>query len=228
VSGIEGARQCTAKSKRSGERCKARAMTGREVCYMHGGKSLRGAAAPAFKNGRYSRYLPAALAERYEAALKDEELLELRREIALLDVRIGEVLGKMGSGETPAAWADLRKRLVLFRAAQARGPSGVAEMGTHLAAMTDVIDRGASDAAAWAEIRGLLNDRRKLVEGEWKRLEVTGQMVSAERLMVLLGAITDIIRRHIVDRPTLVSIAGELDNLIRLPAPSGDRPTSRA
>ncbi len=35
------ARQCTATSKRSGERCRRLAMRGLSVCYMHGGKSPR-------------------------------------------------------------------------------------------------------------------------------------------------------------------------------------------
>jgi len=41
--------QCTAKSKRSGERCKKDAVIGMGVCHIHGGKSLVGTDNPAFK-----------------------------------------------------------------------------------------------------------------------------------------------------------------------------------
>ncbi|WP_367619416.1 HGGxSTG domain-containing protein [Bilophila wadsworthia] len=38
--------QCTAKSKRTGERCRRAAMHGQAVCYMHGGASRRKGGAP--------------------------------------------------------------------------------------------------------------------------------------------------------------------------------------
>jgi hypothetical protein len=50
-------RQCTAKSKRSGCRCKNYACRDRETCRMHGGKSLRGADHPNFRHGRCSKLL---------------------------------------------------------------------------------------------------------------------------------------------------------------------------
>jgi len=74
--------QCSALSKRSGERCKKHAPKGHVVCSMHGGKSPRGVDSPSFKTGRHSRYLPDRLTEKYCEALADEELLRLDDEIA--------------------------------------------------------------------------------------------------------------------------------------------------
>lgn len=50
-------RQCTAKSKRSKQRCKNAAMRGRHVCRMHGGKSRRGIASDCHYHGYYSKDL---------------------------------------------------------------------------------------------------------------------------------------------------------------------------
>ncbi len=51
-------RQCTATSKRTGERCRKSAMLGRTVCLAHGGRTPRGVASPHFKHGRHSKQLP--------------------------------------------------------------------------------------------------------------------------------------------------------------------------
>ena len=58
-------RQCSAKSKRTGKRCRANSMSGKRVCYHHGGMSP---GAPkgnqnAFKHGRRTSK---AIAERKE------------------------------------------------------------------------------------------------------------------------------------------------------------------
>lgn len=47
--------QCTAKSKRSGARCKNASMKGRTVCRMHGGKSLRGISSATHDHGYHSK-----------------------------------------------------------------------------------------------------------------------------------------------------------------------------
>jgi hypothetical protein len=88
-------RQCTATSKRSGQRCRKSAMRGRTVCLAHGGRTPRGAASPHFKTGRYSRSLPGHLVAAYERALADPTLLSLRDEVALTDAMIAELLGQL-------------------------------------------------------------------------------------------------------------------------------------
>ena len=55
-------------------------------CRLHGGKSPAGLASPHYKDGRYSKALPARLAARYATAEADPRLLELRDEVALTDV----------------------------------------------------------------------------------------------------------------------------------------------
>lgn len=58
--------QCTAKSKRTGERCRRAAMHGQTVCYMHGGASRRKGGAPkgsknALKTGQYETILASTM-----------------------------------------------------------------------------------------------------------------------------------------------------------------------
>ncbi len=49
--------QCTAKSKRSGCRCKNYACRDRDTCRMHGGTSRQGAAHPNYRHGGCSKVL---------------------------------------------------------------------------------------------------------------------------------------------------------------------------
>lgn len=106
-------RQCTATSKRSGERCRKHAMRGRNVCMSHGGKTPRGAASPHFKSGRYSRSLPGHLIATYERALNDPRLLSLRDDIALIDVLIGETISQLDDDmpltKERRIWREVRK-----------------------------------------------------------------------------------------------------------------------
>ena len=69
--------QCKAKSKRTGKRCKARAVTGKDVCYHHGG-------ATPVKHGLYSKYPDAVAAQHLETARNSDRLDILKSTIALL------------------------------------------------------------------------------------------------------------------------------------------------
>jgi len=57
-------------------------MSGAQVCYHHGGASLKGAAHPNFKDGSRSKYMPKFLAPAFREALNDSELLNLSESIA--------------------------------------------------------------------------------------------------------------------------------------------------
>ncbi len=83
--------QCKAKSKRSGERCKAPAMHGMQVCYIHGGKSLRGTEHPSYKHGLYAKYLPEGIKAK-TADFLDADPFDLTSELALLRALLAELL----------------------------------------------------------------------------------------------------------------------------------------
>lgn len=69
--------QCKAKSKRTGKRCQARAVTGKDVCYHHGGKTP-------VKHGLYSKFPDAMAAGHLEAARNADRLDILRNTVSLL------------------------------------------------------------------------------------------------------------------------------------------------
>lgn len=148
--------QCKAKSKRSGQQCQRHAMIGKTVCHMHGGKTRGGMASPVLKHGRYSKFLPTHLMERYQESLNDSDLLSLREEIALIDARLSELLA-----------------------------GGVPD---------------------WDVMVPLTEQRRKLVDTERRRLVDMQQMITTEQAMLLVSALTSILREEVTDTYVLARI----------------------
>ena len=196
--------QCTARSKRTGQACGAQAMSGRSVCYHHGGKSLSGFGHPSFKTGRYSRHLPNRARQRYEAGLADPNLIALADEVALLDQRTAELLERHKHGETAARWEmaqeSLRAVLSFFEGADYdNAGEALDELGK--------IIYGGNDYEQWKEIRELAQERRKLAEAERKRLEAAQQTITVTQLLGFMAAVSALIREHVEDTEALRGIS---------------------
>ena len=67
---------------------------------------------------------------------------------------------------------------------------------------------------AWPEIYEVIEQRRRLVESEHKRLVETKQMLSVESAMLMVSALTDIIKTHVTDRKLLAAITNDVSKLI--------------
>lgn len=200
---------CGAKT-RSGTPCKRPPLlNGR--CKLHGGKSPAGLASPHFATGRYSKAIPARLLAKYEQAQTDPDLLALREEVALLDARLADLLARVDTGESGALWTQARKALQSFTAARAAGDAKA--MHEALMDLERAVGRGAADYVAWDEIGSLMEQRRKLVESERKRLIEMQQTISAEKAMTLVGALLESVRRNVSDRQQLAAIQSDFVRL---------------
>lgn len=185
-------------------------------CRIHGGKSLAAVASPTLKHGRYSKYLPTRMTERYQQALSDPELLELREEVSLLDARLSDVLSRVDTGESGKAWASLRSLFSEYRKAK----NDVDRVVT-LSQIEDLIKSGLDDYAAWEEVRSLVDQRSRLVASERQRLVQMQQMVTVEQAMTLLAAVSDTVRKHVTDTAALAGISADLGRLVALEAVRG-------
>jgi hypothetical protein len=200
-------RLCGAKTK-SGGTCKQPALpNGR--CHYHGGRTPSGIASPHYKDGRYSKAIPARLAARYEEAADDPTLLQLGHDVALVDARLADLLNRVDNGESGQLWKKVDEAFTQYRRLKGdtrKGPEA-------FTILSDTIEAGVSDYAAWSEISSLLEQRRKLVESERKRLVEMQQMLTIQQAMTLIGSLTGIIRRHVTDRNALAAIQAELIQL---------------
>lgn len=80
------------------------------VCYHHGGTQKRGIEHHHTVTGRYSKHLPTKALASFREAMHDPELLSLHSDIALIDVRLNELVSQIDDDETPdtATWRDIR------------------------------------------------------------------------------------------------------------------------
>lgn len=201
---------CQAK-RTNGEPCKAQAVRGKRVCRVHGGMTPSGLASPHYKTGKYSRVLPARLSARYEEARQNAALLELRDEIGLVDARLADLLGRVDTGESGAIWQALKGAYTALLVA--RAASDTKKMSEALSQIGDLITRGHADYAAWNEIAAVLEQRRKLVESERKRLIELQQTITTNQAMVLVTALLSSIKEHVTDRQALSRIQNDFIRL---------------
>jgi hypothetical protein len=214
--------KCTAHKRLSGEPCKAFAIKGRSVCRIHGGTSLQGMAAPSFKDGRYSRYLPERMVDRYRHAARDPNLLGLREDVALLDSRLADLLGRVDTGESGARWKTVKSAYSVWRK-----KCDTEEADVLLETLQTAIFAGYSDMEAWDAIHMVLGQREKLVASERKAMVEAQQMVSVDQAMNLVRQIVDSVRQHVSDRDALASISADVGRLITIGA-SGAKDTGAA
>lgn len=208
--------KCRATSKRTGQKCGAQAVTGSDLCYHHGGKSKVGFALPQTKTGMYSKHLPTRLAATYAETISDKNLWELTEKAGLVNARIVELISKLDTGETGATWKKLKSVWVDLQTAMRQQDSATTILLIH--EMTRLIDAGNKDYLAWAEITEQIETYRKLSESERKHQEAESRMVTAEQVMLMIAAITDIVRQNVTDRNQLSAISAGITRLISIDA----------
>ncbi len=154
------------------------------------GKTPTGAAYPNFKVGRYSAGMPQRLQARYEAALSDETLLDLRSEIAVVDVRLSQLAERIEPGITPD-WFDTIDRI---RALIPRLQEGDQ---TALEALEQLVSVPGNDHAAWDALFTLIDTRRRLVVSESRRIREMQSTLTVEEAVNLSTALANLALKYI-------------------------------
>ena len=215
-------KQCKAKSKRSQRRCENPAMKGMEVCYYHGGKSKRGLDHPRYKTGMDSKYnkAPKDLQERYEKALQDPELLSMSHEVAIIDARLTHLIENSNTGDSKAAWEEVKKAVKVFRAAQhVRNTDLMAQAWLEI---EEAVEKGSREHDTWEEIVRLIEQRRKVAGGEMNRRLKLGQLITARQALELVTRISGIIQKRVPDESIRALIAGDIGQLVDIDVMEGD------
>lgn len=211
---LEQRRTCGAKT-RGGTPCQRSPAPGRNRCNLHGGKTPRGIAAPNWKTGRWSKVLPRGLVARYEQAVGDRRLLELRDDIALLDARTNELLSKVDQTHDSAAlWRATQVTFTRLSASmQAKDADAITE---HLTALGQLLNSGVADTELWHEIQSLIDQRRKLVESESRRLVELGSVLTVEQAMAFSSAVLAAVKSNVADPQALTAISEAVTRLLNV------------
>ena len=185
--------------------CRKPPVTGRNRCELHGGLTPRGLASANTKTGRYSKDVPTQLSSRYEEARQDQELLNLRDDIAIAEARTGELLSKLGEG------ADLQKAIQHLQNQITKGGSTPSEITAEIQKLTNKLT--AFEGATWAEVREQQEKKRKLIESERRRLRDMAMFISVEQVMLLMSRVQDIVMRNVTIANDRAVIGRELQTL---------------
>lgn len=207
--------RCAARSKRTGKRCEAWAVKGREVCYHHGGRTPIAAGSPHFKDGSRSKYraiFSGNALEHYAFARDDPRYLEMREEIAVLDTLLLEELKRARVGGGGALWEELGSTWERFKAA--RPETDAATAGRCLRRVGEIVEEGAARHAAQREALEILERKRRLTETERRRIVEAQRTINEAQAMAFVAALVGIIRTHVTDRETLAAIHADVGQLV--------------
>lgn len=202
--------QCTAKSKRTGERCKNHAIRGRETCRFHGGTHKRGYDNPRTITGsqsKYLNYLPQNLRNRYDDLLNDKSLRNLDDRIAILDLRLSQLLSDTEHGDYGSLYTQIQNRAYSVqklldkcqRVASSKREETFNELLDEFEDLSMMIQTGQSQYQTWQEIRSTINDIKGLVKAI-SDIEYQGEKaVTLKELAQFMAGITKLIQRANLD-----------------------------
>ena len=210
---VTGEKKCGF-DKRSGGKCKNDPEPGRDRCRLHGGRTPCGMAHYNAKHMRYSKHLPPRLRERIVEASADPDLLSARAELEIQTARIGELLEKLETGENAELWKELKTvwkevGIVWDGVERAKESGDIPGLRNFLNALGPLIKtggtidnllrRGASTERVWQSLDNAIHSRNRTSEVEQKRLVQLHQVITAERLYVMIQAVIDSVVSVVTD-----------------------------
>ena len=206
------------------DRCKRKVrQEGMRCSRNHGGSSPRGPASGRWKDGRYSKYLPTGISERYDEARSNHELLSLRDDLAIIEARITELfdeLSGMRSEESATTWAKAKNTYKRMKRAidEQDGATVIAAMEI----LDGVFEEGRSPVRIWDEILELMNKKRIMAETESRIATRERLVINVEEFNILVARTIGIIKRYVTDRTAINAIVREFtDTMVVAP---GNRP----
>lgn len=197
-------KRCGAKTRYDDKRpCRRWAMpNGR--CYMHGGRAKHGFDSPAFKTGKYSKYLPKNLLESYANAINDPDLLSNRESVAIIEMRLVELLGDLNVGNSAELWGKLIDEWAKFISAIQR--DNKTQQSQSINRLNRIMNDGSAIAATWREIYDNRERFRRLVETEQRVATTRETMVSIESVLMYLTiqieATKSAVKKYVDDQET--------------------------
>lgn len=185
-------------------------MRGMEVCYHHGGKSLKGAAHPKFKDGLRSKHMPKFLKPAFSEALNDPELLDLSNSIAGQEALIVDLFESLDGGEAPTRLVKLiRKAWAQFW--EATGNNDKSAVAKYRGQITGMLKEAVTVVATIDRIARAEETKRRLIETEMKRREKMHEQIVIDEAVLLYRQLVAANRQAILECKDL-----ERDGAVRL------------
>lgn len=214
----KAARKCNEKGCRCkgfvAKPCGKAPSKGRTRCRKHGGASLVGPSHPNFTTGRHSKVLKGGLAQVYETSLSDPNLVSVRDELALVDMRVSQLLEAIGETGNAKLLKEIRAKFDVFKAAgKKKGPNSAIEGLGALEQVDRLIDDALTAAATWDELRDTLDLRRKLSETETRRMRDLHQLIDVKTAIAMMTLLVNEVKKRVTDREVLAALSTQFVRL---------------
>ena len=191
-------------------------------CYKHGGPTPTGIAASNYQGKGYSKYLPKRLVDDFESSLADGALVELRRDIALVETQLNDALRRLsGTGAGMSAWQEACAALRSLLAALQQKPANEAEaadaarrQGEALLALQTLVEQGNREAGPWEEVGKLIDQKRRLVDSESRREANLQSSMSMERAILWYEYLVTAVVENVSNRSELARIQSQWNRLV--------------
>lgn len=206
-----GQKQCKAKSHWSGYRCVRHCTTTYPVCQQHGsGSPKKGrAGGRPVESGIYSNDLPTDLGARNEIALNNPNLMSLRDQIALMQVRITKLISQLPrEDEVAVSIKDLIEGAQMYSTGVETDDERMQVRG--LGKLQGAVGTVEADIIQWDSIVDLMERQSKLMNQEAKLRKSLRAMLSVEEATAMILLLKTIINEYIKDPQIKTKIAQEL------------------
>ncbi len=207
---------CGAKT-RNGGMCQKPPIVGRTRCRNHGGMSLQGADNPHYKTGRYSKYMPDKLWERFQLMKDDPNIIDLRENIALLDVRLEQLVERTGEGDFGKGWVTIRRLYDKIQSAIKNGDTD--QVKPLLDDMGDIIHSGENEYKTWKEITEVNEKRVATAKIHQDIVHKQENAIAMDDFMQMVERVLYTLKEEIQDTIMLNRVSGRLAQAFGLTIP---------
>jgi len=163
-------------------------------------------------------FLPTQIGRLYEESLVNPDLLEMASHIALLEARMHEILGDSTVDHVVPRWRDMASAVAALTAAVNDSKAGgevdieaILEASKHL---NETVVSGVVWDSTWEQVTTLMDQIRKLTDTEVRRKRELNQMIPVERVIVLMTAVGDAIKRCVTNPDEVVKVQREINRLV--------------
>lgn len=199
------------------EPCGNKPATNNTRCVEHEGKHLRTLRNHQiqydWKADMYLEKLPPRLKGIFAKLTQTDAEVSMNKQLALLDARELELIGRLDTDESGAAWRRVKGSAKELKAAIEREDK-VAQ-AKQLWLLLDAIEKGGSEEEQWDEIRFSAEGRRKISETERKHLDAQRASMSLDQIGQVASFLGNLLKRYITDQARLAAAAEELSRYFK-------------
>lgn len=174
---------------------------------MHGGPNGKrsGPAHHNWKGGVTSQYWPKRLRADFDRSINNPQRLELGEAIGGIDARFAELVRALGGENTDVGFVDLAKKWREMERTQLAGQTD--QSGQLYAEIKRGVNAAARVESTWRELYRVMEQRRRLVESERKRLVEQAEVITMGQAVQLFTNLQQAVLDNVTDKAALGRIA---------------------